>query len=202
MSHFNLSCQVNECTKLFNNSNTWYNHVMKSHRDVYYKSAAVLSLPIGPSEEDGMSSDDSEDEEVSISSPIPTPEAGEAEDEPAIHETSAFISNEVVVKKLLKLKEKHLLSQPALDEVVDLVKLVSDSTITNSLVAVLQSAETCCMDFTSHFFQQLPEVFASESLQLRQPTSNTRILQRIYLMWYVYDTVCRNMYLFKGTSLA
>ena len=45
-----------------------------------------------------------------------------------------------------------------MNEVMELVKVVSDATITNTLSTIVLSAETCGLDTESKFFQELPSM--------------------------------------------
>lgn len=69
-----------------------------------------------------------------------------------------IVTQDMAAGMLLKLKEKHKLSQAAIDEVIDVVGVITDDIITKTLSAVEQSAESHGMDVTTPFFRNLPNI--------------------------------------------
>ena len=74
-----------------------------------------------------------------------------------------IISPDAAAGMLLKLKEKYKLSQAAVDEVIQVVEVITDHVVTKTLSAVEQSAEAHGMDITSPFFKNLPNIVENES---------------------------------------
>ena len=55
-------------------------------------------------------------------------------------------------------EEKHKLSQAAIDEVIDIVGVISDDIVTKTLSAVEQSAESHGLGVTTPFFRNVPNI--------------------------------------------
>jgi purine nucleoside permease len=84
-----------------------------------------------------------------------------------------------VVGKLLKLKEKHVISQDAMYEVVELVQMICDNTAANALSAIMLLGDESGFDTTSHFFQQLPGIH--EGLNSPLASIGTTYRQQSYI---------------------
>ena len=157
-----LVCQVNGCPRMFRKTNTWYKHVVQSHHEEYSKK--------NPSEfhheGDDMIDEDVIDEEDLIDEHDGHTESSPEEVQP--EGSMVQLSEEVIAGKLLKIREKHLVSYSAISEVVELVNSVCDSMATKCLTAIWQLGEDSGMDTSSAFFQELPQVFE----QLSSPLSS------------------------------
>ena len=73
----------------------------------------------------------------------------------------AVLTQDIAAGHLLKLKEQHNLTYAAIDEVVQLVHIISDHVVTKCLMAVWKSAESQCIDMNSGFIHSLPETLQS-----------------------------------------
>ena len=104
-------------------------------------------------ESETQNSDEEEHSLLTVNSPIDAP---------------TFVTQDVAAGLLLKLREKHRLSQAAVDEVVQIVSTVSDHMVIEALSAVRGLGESHCMDINSPFFQDLPETLESVSNPLAQ----------------------------------
>ena len=177
-------CQVNLCPMLFHNTNTWYKHVVNTHREDYIKtftasqssdqedsSSAEEQDNIIAEEEDNSLEDDSiAEEEDHNEGPMDLEMLTGLDDtvntSSSAKEAPTCISKEEVAGKLIRLKEKHMLSHAAVDEVVELVKMVCDSTVTSVLSEAVRLGEACDLDMNSDFFKQLPSIFDTLSFPL------------------------------------
>lgn len=148
-----FSCQVNCCPLTFHNTNSWYKHIVKKHSSEYKASTAEDTC-----DEDCDHEEDSCDQEnVSmddLDDHVLPQVASESDDDysPASSEAPQCISEKNIAGKLIRLKEKHNISHAALDEVVQLVKIVCDNTVTDALLKVVVLGEKYDMDMTSEFF--------------------------------------------------
>ena len=79
---------------------------------------------------------------------------------------SALMREEVIAGKLLKIKEKYLVSHAVVDEVVELVESICDDMATQALASIFQTGEELGMDISSSLFQRLPQIFQELSFPL------------------------------------
>lgn len=165
----NIVCQVNNCPKVFGNTSTWYKHVRKNHSDQYLQdvSASGPACTSDSMEDDSNNVLSCENDHSTMSSDqidsIDIDNLSECKDDSDSDSSPYTFNSKDIAGKLLKLKEKHMLSHAAIDEVVELVKVVSDTTVTNALSEILLSAES---DTTSNYFQHLPSVLENLSSPL------------------------------------
>ena len=136
--HLNFVCQVNGCPRMFTKTNTWYKHVRDEHQEEYCKRCPEIPAPTfhPPEGQYGaeMDSRNSDQEEDITSSTLDTPLIGHAH-------APTIVTQDVAAGLLLKLTERHRLSQAAVDEVVKMVSTVSDHMVIEALTAVWQSGE-------------------------------------------------------------
>lgn len=152
-------CHVNECEEVFVNTNSWYRHVIKKHRDLYVSRTpgthcvSDATYPHNLSSDPSMldSTDDPSTHYVAdnSSSAEDSGDNGGCNDDTSVcmeNDIPTFISERDIATKLIRLKEKHMLSVIALNEVVDLVKLVCDNTIASAMSAITLAGELSELD--------------------------------------------------------
>ena len=151
--NLNFVCQVEGCPRIFKKTNTWYKHVRAEHKDEYFRKEVLISP--------APQVDDHKLEDLTMF----LDDCGEGPstsiDPPDIVNNSCspnIVTQDMAAGMLLKLKEKHKLSQAAIDEVIDVVGVTTDDIITKTLSAVEQSAESHGMDVTTPFFRNLPNI--------------------------------------------
>ena len=178
------ACQVSECDKVFKNTNTWYKHVLVKHKEEYC----------------GDHESDSSSDHESASSMEHSEHSDHTHEFEYMHEGSGFEDvpfepdNELevstlendVTRKLLKLKEKHLLSHSAVYEVVDLVKFVCDGTIANAMSNIVHAGEA--LGLGSEFFEQLQSV--QENVDDPMAKVSTTYRQQSYIAKNLPYVVC------------
>lgn len=92
---------------------------------------------------DWDNSDHDEDEAASLSNhPIPS-----------------FVTEEMIAGQFLKLKEKHMLSHVAVDEVVELIQTISNHMIMTTITSVQKLGTEKGLDTNSTFFKELPGLY-------------------------------------------
>lgn len=189
----NFTCQVDGCPAMFKRPDTWYKHVLNSHRQEYYNSTGISAQAgedgtydmsgdlhgeredsdMGDEREDCILGDDMHDEDNTLcdtvmhedgTSDLPPMELVHSEQ--LNNSIPSFISDDVVPGKLLKLKEQYMLSHAALGEVVELVQTVCNNMSTRMLSEILKRGELFGMDLSSDFFEGLPELFVQQSYPL------------------------------------
>lgn len=205
--NLNFVCEVSQCVKVFRNTNTWYRHVVKNHSCEYHNDIDQKS----DQEHDSMDDDDSsiddnmDDDDFLDDLNLPS----EVQEDISLrHEIPPFMSKEEVVGKLLMLKEKYLVSQAAIAEVVDLVQMVCDQTAAHALSRIILTGEACDLDTSTDFFQQLPGILDSLSSPLAAVRSTYRqhsyIVQNLpYVVSGLHVDIATLLYeLIKGTCLA
>lgn len=204
--HLNLVCKVDDCTRVFKNTNTWYRHLIKNHHKAYMSNDREDDRSCNPeddllSSQDDSSSDQedgtddmngvSENEHTDLSAEVSELPQGEGVPSLAIgplHQVPGSITKEVAAGTLIKLKVKHLLTNSAINDVVELVGVVCDSVITNTLSALSLEVEACGMDTTSTFFQRLPEILEHHSNPLA--TIGTTYRQQSFISKNLPYVVC------------
>ena len=159
---------------MFSNTNTWYKHVRDKHQEEYCRKCPDIPAPTVPTPEDQLgaemdSRDGDQDEDIT---PLTL-------DTPLVDDAPTFVTQDVAAGLLLKLKERHRLSQAAIDEVVQIVGTVSDHMVIESLTAVRQCGEAHGMDMSSPFFQDLPGILENVSNPLA--TLGTAYRQQSYV---------------------
>lgn len=182
-------CQVNDCPI----TNTWYKHVVNKHREDYDET--VTASPSSDQEgesiaDDSTAEDESEEEdnsEVPMDLEVLSCMSTGCDDtvtgissSPSINEAPVCINEEDIAGKLIRLKEKHMLSHAAVDEVVELVQMVCDNTVANALSEAVLLGEECNLDMTSEFFKQLPDIF--ETLSYLLARIGTAYRQQSYIV--------------------
>ena len=95
---------------------------------------------------------------------------------------------------LLKLKEKHKLSHVAVDEVIQIVEIITDHVFLETVSAVEQSAEAHGMDITTPFCKNLPNIienvsnpFSSLGTTYRQQAYVTKNFPYVVSCNYYYE---------------
>lgn len=140
--YHSYACVASSCSLILASTASWYKHIVTEHAEEYYN-----KLPNSYEEEHNESTDSSvhSDEEVCV-------DEGDGDDvtdddgvcmvqsDWTTEEDAAqsSISKEKIAGQLIKLKEMHLLSHSAVDEVISLVQMVCDSVTSNALSAVIQ----------------------------------------------------------------
>ena len=158
--NLNFVCQVKVegCPRIFKKANTWYKHVLAEHKDEYFKKEVSISpapkLADQEMEDLTMFLDDGGE---GSSTSVEPPDVSNDSCSPN------FVTQDMAAGMLLKLKEKHKLSQAAIDEVIDVVGVITEDVITKTLSAVKQSAESHGVDVTTPFFRNLPNITDSLS---------------------------------------
>ena len=156
----NLTCQINGCPRMFKNTNTWYKHVRSVHKEEYSNRDIEVSTlqPGGGGVADSGSAADYGGEEDGRSSLY----GNDGDSHESAMEigsiTSNLVSQDAAAGMLLKLKEKHKLSQAAVEEVIQVVGIITDHVAVETLSAVKRSAETHGIDMDSPFIKSLPSI--------------------------------------------
>lgn len=175
-SHNGLSlvCQVNHCSKTFSNGNSWYRHVLKYHRVEYLNEISDSES----SNDDDILSDTPSECSSGVHDHESYPDDAMSPDE-APSEGPMTISKEEIAGKLLRIKEKYLISNAGVDEIMELVESVCDRTCASVLSATFLSGEACGLNTTSNFFLQLPELL--DSVKSPLATIRTTYRQHSYI---------------------
>lgn len=90
-----------------------------------------------------------------------------------------IVTQDMAAGMLLKFKDKHKLSNAAIDEVIQVVEVMNDHVTSQILSAVEQSAEAHGMDVTTPSFRNLPNIIDSVSNPLT--TLGTMYRQQTYV---------------------
>ena len=155
-SQLNFVCQVNGCPTTFKNTNSWYKHVRRLHKQEYFTRDSFEVSIQSPDQEEDQEMDDSV-----------VPDTGDGHNMDFVnHSEQNFdtlspptsLSQDATAGMLLKLKEKHKLSHAAVDEVIQVVGIVADHVVMKTLSAVQQSAEDHGIDTDTPFFRSLPDI--------------------------------------------
>lgn len=146
-------CEVNKCSQTFLKANSWCRHVRREHAAVYYGRDMRRQVSDNLSEDHSNDhSDEHSDEhgdehsdehgdeqhqDIDISDndsecanlrllpdDIGDPSCESDQIAPPDRENACFMSHDVAAGILVSLKEKHHLSQPALDEVVEMTEAI------------------------------------------------------------------------------
>ena len=153
-----LVWQVDGCPRTFCKTSTWYRHILNVHRDgCYDKPSALTDAQHAILESDYH---DESDIELEVDTPVtltPVPDSTMV----LFDSVPTLLTQDTAAGHLLKLKEKHRLTYAAVDEVVQLIQVISDHIIMESLTAVQKSAESHCLDMNSDFIHSLPPALRS-----------------------------------------
>ena len=166
----NLSyvCQVQGCLRTFKKTNTWYKHVLQVHHEKYYsrdcneESGSCEYLEADISDLSEVQGDESLSDSELRGACTANLQVSSSSPESSV----SLLQEDVIAGKLLSIREKHHLSHAAIDEVVELIVIVCNQMSTEALSLIQQSAIEAEMDTTSHFFQELPNIFESLSSPL------------------------------------
>ena len=200
-SGLELTCGINECTKVFFSTSTWYQHVRSAHFEDYYSK---------PSEQ--IRSSSSRFEPDSPSSPMEITDHDETAQTEAQVVEGAFTnglcasptqctSTDVAAGMLIKLKEGCRLSQRAMKEVIDITNFICDHVINKAQVVVseigqqhhLNSTASLMLDLNAAL-QQISNPFTELQTTYRQ---HTYIAQN---MPYVVSIIHLECYVKKNKS--
>lgn len=155
----NFTCGVDQCVSVFTKTNTWYRHVVRYHSEHYRKQEMLASQYEESDESDCMAAVFSDDEDQlfsglslepfsssSSSSPLSPGLLSEHDGTtPSSSSSSSCINKKYTIPideqevagKLIRLKEKYLISDVAMGEIVDLVKMICDSTVNFAFSAAI-----------------------------------------------------------------
>lgn len=196
-------CGVQGCSIAFTKTNTWYKHVVKHHRNEYL--CRSLSDSVNANSEEGSSTDGFGEADDDISDVCIIEDDCNVEHNSDVHSLSSednnanippsdstviqhsstqshsmpFFSKDVIAGKLFKIREHHLVSHAAVDEVVNLVQSSCDGILNDALFAIWKSGEASHMDMSSDYFQNLPKVF--ENLSTPLDSISTAYKQQSYI---------------------
>lgn len=156
----NFVCQINGCPRMFKRTNTWYKHVIQSHREEYTKNVCYEDLndDLQCSDQDHIESPRDEAGPEGSDTDLPSPSTS--------HVCSTLMSEEMIAGKLLRIREKHLVSHAVIDEVVELVEGVCLDISTKALSKIRKLGEESGIDTSLPFFLELPEIFEKFSSPL------------------------------------
>ena len=169
----NLVCGINRCSSVFVNTNSWYKHILDKHYSDYH----VEPSTICGNDDHELSNNTYTSQSLDLEETPPASaleldvEQDNVEDitctfplmsnEHIFHNVSTFVAQNMAAGQLVKLRERHHLSQAGVNEVVQIINSVSDHIILEVLAKVWQSGEAHGMDTTSAFFQDLPNILDS-----------------------------------------
>jgi hypothetical protein len=74
------------------------------------------------------------------------------QDLPCVEYTSTSSMKDIIAGKLLKIKEKHLMSHAAIKEIVALIEIICDDVTADIFSTIWRTGEELSMDTSSPFF--------------------------------------------------
>lgn len=175
-------CRVDGCLSVFNKTNTWYKHVVQSHKEEYYKRSTTNIPEPEPEPESEHEDEDDNDFDGFIEDPI------EEFDEGDTHTHSLDLK--VYAGRLIQIQEKHLVTRTVVNEIVDLVEMACEDVSSQTFSAIVDLGEVYDMDLTSPFFQELPAIF--EGIRSPLKLVRTAYKQQSFIAKNLPYVVCFN----------
>ena len=164
--NLNYVCKVDGCPRMFSKTNTWYKHVIQYHHEEYFKKNASSEVKYGAEPDDD---DDDNQMELSVGGAWPEGSDGEMDfsgggawpegSDDGNYLPTTILSEKVIAGKLLKIREKHLVSHAVINDIMELVESICNDMSTKAISSIHQSGDECGMDTSSLFFQELPQIF-------------------------------------------
>ena len=137
------TCVAPSCSRVLTSTASWYKHIITEHAEEYRHNEPPCSMY---EDEYNESTDSSVHSDVEVCMEGDGDDVSIDDDDEDVclactteEDTARSSISEEIVGQLLKLKEVHLLSHSAVDEVINLVQMVCDSATSDALAAIIQS---------------------------------------------------------------
>ena len=190
LTGLNFTCKVNGCPRIFKNTNSWYKHVRSQHKEEYLSRSLEPSLPADTDEhtQDSAEGDDN-CTDGPHNDPLPTDTLMEHFDFDQGELQPGFVSKDVVGAMMLKLKDKHKLSNSAIEEAIQLTDVVANHVVKDTLRLIEQNANAQGMNTNTSFFINLPKI--AENVSNPLAALETIYKQRMYVTKNFPYVVCQ-----------
>ena len=168
----NYVCQVQGCPRIFKRPSTWYKHVINVHSEKYW-GGSISGDFFEEMNAEEMNAEENSDDNFD--------QMDDSEYEQFQQEECPVLESaeEIIVGKLVKLKQHHRLSNVAVENVVELVDSVCSELSTKAVSVIRSCGENLGMDLSSQFFERLPGIF--ESLTSPLASVETSYKQQLYI---------------------
>ena len=165
-SELSYTCGVQGCLERFKKSATWYRHIKDIHHEDYQKVDPIVHVPC---EEEHPEEDQENDMGMEFES-LPELTMDTAP-------TTSFTEN-VVVGRLMRIKECHNLPQVVVDDVVELIRAICEDFSMKAQSSIQNCVERFGID--SCFFQEVSDIF--QGLQIPLSSLETAYKQQAYII--------------------
>ena len=188
---FLLVCGVHGCPRSFQQANSWYRHIRNAHSNEYQNRESFQNLDdanvglhselmvVNPPESPVHSIQDPDEPAFDDDQPG-------SDSQQTVPENPHFISRDVAAGLLMKLKDKHRLSQTALEDVVETTSSVCEHVLQEVHIAIQEAANKHNVNPQSPFLQDVMDCIetATNPLQVLHIGNKLMLLSTSH-MWLV-----------------